>query len=279
MSKIIDIHTHFFPDAVATRAISQMETTSGWKAHHDGTLAGLLGSMEAAGIETSIVLPVATNPEKVGSVNRYSASIDNGRIVMAGALHPKSPDWRDDLEEMLMLGFRMVKLHPDYQEFSADDPEMLPFFANLRDAGVTVIFHAGADPSYEPPFGAPPVRIARLLDNLPGLRVHASHMGGFKHWDEVEQYLVGRKDVVMDTSFSFDFMPLERVRAIIEAHGVERIMFGTDSPWLDQSEQAGHVLRLGLGHRETEMILYSNARRLLDGWKAPGGRNTDDKED
>lgn len=279
MIRAIDIHTHFFPDAVAARAIPQMEESSGWKTCHDGTLSGLLGSMDAAGVETSIVLPVATNLHKVGSVNRFSASIDNGRIVMAGALHPGSPAWRDDLEEMLMLGFRAVKLHPDYQGFTVDDPKMLPFFANLRDAGVTVIFHAGADPSYQPPFGAPPVRIASLLDNLPGMQVHASHMGGFQHIDEVEQCLAGRENVVMDTSFSFGFIPDQRIRALIEAHGVERIMFGTDSPWLDQTEQAGNVVKLGLGDRETEMILYSNARAMLDGWKAQGGRNTGDKED
>ncbi len=269
--KIIDIHTHFFPDAVAVKAIPQMEASAGWKTFHDGTLTGLLGSMDAAGIGTSIVLPVATNPEKVGSVNRFSASVGSGRIVMAGALHPKSAAWRDDLEEMLTLGFRAVKLHPDYQQFYVDDPELLPFFASIRDAGVTVVFHAGADPSFNPPFGAPPSRIARLLDNLPGLRVHASHMGGYQLWDEVEQYLVGREDVVMDTSFSFGFIPDQRIRSIIEAHGIERIMFGTDSPWLDQSEQAGYLPRLGLGDEATEMILFSNARGMIDNWKARAG--------
>ena len=185
---------------------------------------------------------------------------------MTGALHPRSPAWEDDLEEMLSLGFRAVKLHPDYQEFFIDESQWLPFFANLRDAGVTVIFHAGADPSYEAPFGAPPSRIARLLDNLPGPEGQRITYGRVPVVGrKPSSGLVGREDVVIDTSFSFGFIPDERIRSIFTAHGYERVMFGTDSPWLDQAEQVRSLIELGLGDEETEMILYGNARRMLDG--------------
>lgn len=267
--EIIDAHTHFFPDQVAAGAISRLEASSGEKAFHDGTLAGLLGSMDKAGIATSLVLPVATNPEKVSSLNRFSASLGQERVVMAGALHPRSLSWREELDEMLELGFRSLKLHPDYQEFYPDDPELLPFFAAVRDAGVTVIFHAGADLSYKPPYGGPPARIARLMDSLPGLRVYATHMGGFRMWDEAERCLVGREDVVLDTSFSFGYMPAERIRSIIRDHGADRVMFGSDSPWLDQSEQVAKLRRLALESETEEKILGRNARRLLDGWIVP----------
>lgn len=263
----IDVHAHFFPDEIAAKAVPAMEGTSGWKTHHDGTLAGLIKSMDAAGIAVSVILPVATNPHKTGSINRFSASVDNERVVMAGALHPASPVWRDDIEEMLSLGFRSVKLHPDYQEFFVDSPEWRPFFGSLRDAGVTVIFHAGEDPSYREPFKATPSRIARLLDSVPGLRVVASHFGGFRYWDEVEQCLVGREDVALETSYSFGFLPDERISSMILAHGTDRVMFGTDSPWLDQAEEVGNVLRLDLGDEVTEKILCGNARRMLDEWQ------------
>jgi predicted TIM-barrel fold metal-dependent hydrolase len=244
-----------------------MEETSGWRTRHDGTLAGLLGSMDVAGVETSLILPVATNPEKVSSVNRFSATVSEPRVVMAGALHPGSPAWRDDLDELLRLGFRVIKLHPDYQGFFVDEPEWRPFFAAIRDAGIRVVFHAGADPSYEPPFGATPGRIGNLLDQLPGLQASASHFGGFQAWDEVEQCLMGREELVMDTSYSFEFLPKERIIKIIRSHGIERIMFGTDSPWLDQAEQVGNILQLGMSDDETERVLYLNARRMIDEWQ------------
>lgn len=270
--KIIDAHTHFFPDAVAGKAIPKMEQTSGEKAFHDGTLAGLIGSMDDAGIELSVVLPVATNPLKVDSLNRFSAAVDSGRVVMAGGLHPHSPRWREELELMLALGFGAVKLHPDYQEFYPDDENLRPFFAALRDAGVTVAFHVGADLSYDPPYGGPPERIAALMDALPGLKVYATHMGGFRMWDAVERRLAGREDVLMDTSFSFGFMPEEQLRRIIAKHGAERVMYGSDSPWLDQAEQVENVRRLGLSSRDEELILYDNARRMIDSWRETASR-------
>ena len=260
--RIIDFHTHFFPDKVAEKAISQMEAASGYKAYTDGTQAGLLRSMEVAGIQASVVLPVATNPEKVGSINRFSASIKHRRLLMVGALHPRAPRWQTDLEEMLELGFTAVKFHPDYQEFHPDDPELLPFFAALRDSGLLAIFHAGEDLSYQPPYNGSPSRLAWLLGQLPGIKIMATHMGGYRMWDEVENCLLG-KPVYMDTPFSFGEMSDERIRSLINKHGSDYVLFGTDSPWLDQATEVKNVLRLGLGSSVEEKIFHANAVRLM----------------
>ncbi|MEA2063638.1 MAG: amidohydrolase family protein [Gemmatimonadota bacterium] len=261
--KKIDFHTHFFPDKVAKAAIPRMEAASaGHKAFIDGTAAGLIASMDRAGIESSVVLPVATNPEKVSSVNRFSASVDEPRLFMLGTLHPKSAGWRGELEEVISFGMPGIKLHPDYQGFHPDDPELLPFFAALRDNGLLLAIHAGEDLSYEPPFGGGPARIAKLMDALPGLTVMAAHMGGFRMWDEVEEHLVGRP-VYMDTSFGVGYLSDKRLRAMISSHGTKYILFGTDSPWLDQAAEIEKVQALNLGSAAEEQIFFTNALRLI----------------
>ncbi|HUU26898.1 MAG TPA: amidohydrolase family protein [archaeon] len=260
--RIIDFHTHFFPDKVAAAAIPKMEATSDHKAYTDGTAAGLLASMDSAGIECSVALPVATNPDKVSSINRFSASAGNRRLYMMGALYPGTPLWREHLDEFLELGFAGVKLHPDYQEFLPDDPDLLPFFAALRDSGRLVIFHAGEDLSYKPPYGGTPARLAALLEQLPGINIFATHMGGYRMWDEVERCLVG-KPVYMDTSFSFGEISDQRIRSLIGRHGADYVLFGTDSPWLDQQTEVNNVLRLRLGTAVEEKIFYGNAVRLV----------------
>ena len=260
---VIDAHTHFFPDEVARKAIPRLEASANQKACHDGTLTGLVGSMDRAGIAKAIVLPVATNPDKVSSVNRFSAGVASLRVALSGALHPKSPNWREHLDEMLALGFRAVKFHPDYQQFRPDDPGYLDLFAALRDAGVLVVFHAGEDLSFRPPAAGPPSSIAALLDRLPGLAVYASHLGGFRTWDEVLACLAGR-GVYMDTSFSFGYASLETIRRLISANGSDYILFGSDSPWLDQKTELDNVLGLGLLAADQEKILYSNSLRLIE---------------
>ena len=261
-SRIIDFHTHIFPDKVAAEAIPKMESTSGHKAFSDGTASGLIASMDAAGIEKSITLPVATNPEKVSSINRFGASLDGPRLCMFGAFHPKARSWREHLEEILACGMAGVKLHPDYQSFYPDDPDLLPVFAAFRDNDLLVFFHAGGDLSFKPPNRGEPARIAALLKALPGLKVMAAHMGGFQMWDEVEEHLLG-KPVYLDTSFAMGYMSDQRMRAMIGRHCTEQVLFGTDSPWMDQSAEVKNLLRLGLGSAAEEQIFSANALRLI----------------
>ena len=77
---VIDIHTHIFPDKLAATTIPKLEGMSHTRAYVDGTAAGLRASMERAGVDVSLVLPVATNPRQVVHVNDSSARInDQGR--------------------------------------------------------------------------------------------------------------------------------------------------------------------------------------------------------
>ena len=70
---VIDIHTHTFPDKLAATTIPKLEGMSHTRAYVDGTAAGLRASMARAGVDASLVLPVATNPRQVAHVNDSSA--------------------------------------------------------------------------------------------------------------------------------------------------------------------------------------------------------------
>ena len=262
MSGIIDFHTHFFRDDIAAAAVGKLEQTSGYKAFSDGTLAGLISSMDRAGIERSLVLQVATKASQVGPINNYCLSIQNDRIRFMAAFYPNSPDWEKDLQSISESGFRGVKVHPDYQEFHPDAPALLPVFDMVRQLGLIFYTHAGNDLSFEPPGKGGPHRLAALLDALPGLKLHAAHMGSFTMWDAVEECLIGR-DVTLDTSFSIGFMEDERLLRMIRNHGVDKILYGSDSPWRDQKTEVDKLSALGLTDDELEMIFSANAKGLL----------------
>ena len=51
MSRVIDFHTHTFPDKIAPRAIASLSSKSHTRAFTDGTLKALKDSMKAAGID------------------------------------------------------------------------------------------------------------------------------------------------------------------------------------------------------------------------------------
>ncbi len=260
----IDIHTHAFPDEIAPRAIEALSKCSGVAPNTDGTLAGLADSMRRAGIDKSVVAPIATKPAQVASINRWSAESNRGHddIICLGTLHPDQDDWRPDIEGLVGDGIPGIKLHPDYQLFFVDDARVIPMYRALADAGLFLLFHAGVDIGLPPPVHCTPDRLARVLDAIPDLTVIAAHMGGYKCWDDVERYLAGR-DLFFDTCYTFADLGADRMTALIKAHGPERVLFGTDSPWTDQAAELANIRSLELDPTEIDAILGGNAQRLL----------------
>jgi predicted TIM-barrel fold metal-dependent hydrolase len=125
-----------------------------------------------------------------------------------------------------------------------------------------LLFHAGVDIGLPPPVHCPPERLSRVLDAAPNLTVIAGHMGGYQCWDDVHKHLAGR-DLYFDTSYSLADMGAEGMAALIRAHGADKILFGTDSPWTDQEPEIAGIRTLPLEKSETDAILGGNALRLL----------------
>ena len=46
-------------------------------------------------------------------------------------------------------------------------------------------------------------------------------------------------------------------------HGIDKILFATDSPWSGQKEDADYIKRIGFTEEELEKILYKNGAKLL----------------
>jgi predicted TIM-barrel fold metal-dependent hydrolase len=259
---IIDIHTHAFADGIAPKAVEALEKSSGTKALLDGTTSDLLRSMENAGIALSVIQPVATKPSQVRAINVWASRIAGDGLLPFATLYPGQSDWEEEIEQIKRAGILGVKLHPDYQNFDPDDRALFPMYEKLQAEGLIVLYHAGDDISFSPPGRATPNRLSNLIGHFPDLRVIAAHLGGFEMWDAVEEYLVG-KDLYFDTSYTFGYLKTERIVRIMERHGFDQILFGTDSPWKDQREEIQNILRLDIPDEAKRGILGENARNLL----------------
>ena len=80
--------------------------------------------------------------------------------------------------------------------------------------------------------------------------------------DEVEDMLLG-KNICMETSFSLDYLPPERARMFFDRHPGDFLIFGSDSPWADQTVCLRQHRQLGLEPGRLDRILGGNACRLL----------------
>lgn len=260
---IIDFHTHAFPEKIAAKAMASLSVKAGnLVPFHDGTVASLKAYVKKSGADKAVMLNIATSPQQQKNVNDFAIACNGGDIISFGSVHPDAPDALDELERIKAAGLLGVKLHPEYQSFYVDDDRMLPIYEKIAKLGLVTVFHAGVDIEYFEPVHCTPRRLAEVLPAFGGAPVVAAHMGGWQLWHDVEKYLVS-KNVYFDTAFSYGRMPRGHCRRIIKAHGVEKILFGSDMPWSGTDAEMRFIDSLELAEDEKSAILGENARRLL----------------
>jgi predicted TIM-barrel fold metal-dependent hydrolase len=260
--KIIDFHTHAFPDKLAERALTAIAHPD-WPAYLGGKVSDLIASMDRNGIDVSVVCPIATKPEQVEGIFRWCEQIRSRRIEPFASVHPEGADAISWLEKIAAAGIKGIKLHPMYQEFEVDRPRMIEIYSACASLGLMVLLHCGQDLSWPPEDDrVTPERIATALSAVPDATFITSHMGGWRMWDAAERFLIG-KHCWMETSFSLSELPPQRAVDMMRRHGIDRVIFGTDSPWADQAVEISRLKALPLTPQEQEKILYSNAAKLL----------------
>lgn len=266
---VIDFHTHIFPEKIAARAIEALK--AGIRAQQgtefpsftDATAAGLRRSMSECAIDLSVVMPIATKPSQTESINAYAQSVRGQGLLSFGSVHPENDDIDGILASLAERGFRGIKLHPEFQQFYIDSPEGLRILKAAEKHGLLVTLHAGADVGYPPPVHCTPQRLKNALCEVKGDNIIAAHMGGFWMWEDVAKYLVGTP-VYFDTAVVGTFIDKGVYRDLVLAHGADKVLFASDSPWEHQGEALSTLCSLGLGECELEKIKCRNAMALLD---------------
>ena len=276
--KITDFHTHTFPDAIAQKAIAGMQANSHAAAFGSGTSDGLLASMEDSGISCSVVLPVATNPLKISSINDKAIGQQNSQhLIHFGAMHPQAENWKEELNRLAAAGIPGIKLHPQYQGTDITDIRYLRILDHAASLGLLTVMHSGDEIAYHGDVRCSPEMVRSVFDQLGNIPLILAHMGGWKNWERVADNLAHTgcyldtaislgQIVPIDDHYSPAELPLlseEDFISLVRAFGSHRILFGTDSPWADQKQEAQRIAALPLTREEIENILSHNATRLL----------------
>ena len=270
---ILDFHTHAFPDRLAPRAIAQLTknaSASGYTPLTNGTVEGLIASMDRAGIDRSVVCNIATNPHQMVKVNDFAIScLSNPRLIPLGSLHPHVPvsDMETELHRLKGAGIPGLKIHPDYMGIEIDDPAFDPIFSLCESGNMFLVTHAGFDPVSPNHIHCPPDGVLRVMARHPNLLLVVAHTGGFDCEREVLDKLCGT-NVYLDTSLAAVRNAKSRewgalCADILRRHDPSRILFATDTPWSDPAAEIAFVRNVVLSEEATEMILHENAERLI----------------
>lgn len=280
---IIDMHTHVFSDKIAAAAVEKLSRVSRTPAFTDGTVGGLQRSMDAAQIDLSVILPVATNTSQVEKINSSAAALNEhfaGKGVFSlGSIHPEFLNWRAELSRVKNFGLKGIKIHPVYQATDLDDVKFLRILDRAAELDLIVVTHAGLDIGFPGVVRCSPQMARRVVDTVGNFKFVLAHMGGWKNWRDVPEIL-GDTKIFIDSSFSTgniiprsDFawsvddlklLDAAQFMKFVEVFGADRILFGTDSPWTEQDTSLEFIRALPLAVADKNKILGLNAKRLLN---------------
>ncbi|HPE64257.1 MAG TPA: amidohydrolase family protein [Methanothrix sp.] len=265
-TKPIDFHAHIYTDEMAPKAIASVKRRMGVRVPGLGTVADLQDSMAKAGVERSIILPLAPLPKHVAPTNDFFlAAAGNGEGLIAfGAIHPFQPDLEEELDRLIEVGVKGVKAVPFMQRFYPDDPRCDRLYGAVEERGMILLLHAGKVPEDLPEFFGTPDRFARMVERHPDLVVVLAHLGGWEMWSGVREHLIpAGENVYFDTAYISPSLTSAEACDLICEIGADRVLFGTDYPWTDQTEEIEFVGEMDLSDREKRLILSENARKLL----------------
>ena len=278
---IIDIHTHIFPDKIAESTLKILSGKSHTPPFTDGTLNGLMVSMKKFSVDVSIILPVATKLEQVIKINDNAAQINekffDAGIISFASIHPDFEKFRAELSRVKSLGFKGIKIHPVYQDTNLDDKKFLRIFDRAAELDLIVITHAGLDIGFPNVIRCTPKMARHVVEEIGEFKFILAHMGGWKSWDEVAEEL-SDVNIFVDTAFSTGLIPnkenfysaeemkmldAENFMKLYKIFGAGKILFGTDSPWMEQGTPIDFINALPIDDADKNKIFGLNAAKLL----------------
>lgn len=157
------------------------------------------------------------------------------RLLSCGSFHPRySTNAMADIDEMVRLGLRLIKIHPPHQLFYPNDylngmKELELLYRAAQSNGIPVMFHTGTSifPGARSRYGDP-IHIDDVAVDFPDLKIVLAH-GGRPLWMNTAFFLVRRHaNVFLDISSIPPAHLLQYFPRLAEiAH---KTLFGSDWP-------------------------------------------------
>ncbi|MGI5899467.1 MAG: amidohydrolase family protein [Christensenellales bacterium] len=258
--RIINSHTHIFPQKIADKASEAIGDFYGIPMHFPGEAQMLIEDGKPFGIEKYLICSTATIPHQVQSINDFihSQCREHSEFIGFASLHPAMENMEGEVERIISLGLRGIKLHSDFQKFDIDAESAMPMYALAARHGLPILFHMG-DARYE---YSRPHKLLKVARRFPDLICIGAHFGGYQRWDEAYD-LLRLENIFLDTSSSLDFISRETARDFINNIGEDKFFFGTDFPMWTHEGEIKHFLGLDLTKRQYEKIFFENFAKLM----------------
>ena len=230
------------------------------------TIPNLLQEMDATGVGSAVILPIAFGlPFGDDLTERWMTAIDksgeNERLLLACSVHPQDESRVEKLRGYAAAGVRFIKFHPTMQRTYPDADVMMQLYAECERLGLIVFFHcgrAGIEPESTHRY-ALPRHYDAAIRTFPKLQFILGHAGARDIAGALP--LVERYDNAwLDTHGQ----GVTTLHEMLNRTGGERMLFGTDWPFYHLAASLAKLLIITEDRPDDRYaLLRGNAERLL----------------
>jgi len=279
--RITDVHIHIQPWRDLKPHV-QAVMRAGKEAHWEFLLSlmddpkALLDVMDRAGV-WRVGLVNYPSPDIMGFTNstndfaaRYAQAAPE-RLLPYGGVHPRfTTDPASEVDRLMDLGIRMLKIHPNHQLFPANAytdglDALARIYRRCEERGLPVMVHTGTSifPGARSKYGNP-MELDDVAIDFPDLRIVMAHGGRPLYMEEAFFILRRHRTVRLDVS---GIPPLKLLDYFPRLTNIaDRVLWGTDwpSPGVhDLRKNIDQFLTLPLSDRHRRAVLETNALALF----------------
>jgi predicted TIM-barrel fold metal-dependent hydrolase len=220
----------------------------------------MLRHMDRHGIDRSMLIPFPVVDDQRATHDLIAAAVRAypDRFAGAACLYPFMPEqeFRDEIRRAVEeLGFRALKLQPQYQALNPLSPRSDFLFEAALRHKIPVIVHTGAGA----PFALPSLYIMPAR-KFPDLTIVLGHAGGGLYAAEAVVAASVCPNIYVELS---SLMP-HHMREVLAYVPPTRLMIGTDVPESSEAELV-KVLVYDMPGDSRRNILWRTARKVFDG--------------
>lgn len=259
--EIWDAHAHvggfsrfFTPRREAEQMVEVMERT--------GVALAVVSALRALEDDT-----IAGNAEMLDVLDRWPSRFRGWAVF-----NPWSSTTAELLGVLAHPGVVGVKIHPDLHEYPATGTRYEPVWRLAEEQRIAVLTHSWATSQFDDP-----TMLAQIAHRHPDVPILLGHSGASPAGFELALELaLEHPQLYLEICGSrYSGAVLSRTVAAI---GADRVLFGSDFPFIDLRPALGRVAFAALTEDEREAVLGSTARRLLRDHARPCRRQTSDTE-
>ncbi len=249
-------------DAYIVDAHAHMGPYFNFMVHEDGSAAAMVRVMDRLGIDVSIASPHIAVTCDYREGNRQVAEAARefpGRIVPFITINPNYP--REEIEAEInsyheaggIVGF---KFHSSLHSTDCMNEGYTPAYEYADEHAIPILSHAWNGP------GGPMKVVGTLAERYPNITfVNAHSSSGWQVIDNACALAEEFDRVYLDLTGSRLFYgALERM---VDRVGAERILWGTDNPFIDPRPGLGRMLCAHVSDDDKRLMLGLNAKKLF----------------